>query len=206
MSNVTHLLSQIQHGDPQAAKSLLPLVYDELRKLAAAKLKREQLGQTLQATALVHEAYLRLVGNEIGAECETRAVDSRAPASECWDSRGHFFAAAAEAMRRILIDQARRRGSLKGGGGLVRHRLEHVEIATPEPSEDLLALNESLDRFEQVDPQKAKLVKLRYFAGLTLPEAAEVLGIAVSTADRHWSYARAWLHADVRKSEAGPRK
>jgi len=189
MSEVTRILSAIEQGDPQAAEQLLPLVYDELRKLAAQKLAQESPGQTLQATALVHDVYLRLVDVEKAQQ---------------WNSRGHFFAAAAEAMRRILIDQARRKQSQRHGGGLLRHDLEDLPIAAPEPSLDLLAVNEALERFEQVDPLKARLVKLRYFAGLTIPQAADALGISSTTADRYWSYARAWLHAELRKDGPDP--
>jgi RNA polymerase sigma factor (TIGR02999 family) len=182
MSDVTRILSQIESGDPSAGEQLLPLVYDELRKLAAAKLARENPGQTLQATALVHEAYLRLVGIEH---------------QPSWDNRGHFFAAAAEAMRRIMIDQARQKESLRRGGDLQRHDVMDLEIVSPKPSVDLLSLNDALERFASRDPEKAQLVKLRYFAGLTIPQAAEVMGISSSTADRHWAYARAWLHAEL---------
>jgi RNA polymerase sigma factor (TIGR02999 family) len=189
MSEVTRILSAIGQGDPHAAGLLLPLVYDELRRLAAARLAHETPGQTLQATALVHEAYLRLVEGEAGRR---------------WDSRGHFFAAAAEAMRRILIDQARHKQSQRRGGGQKRLPLEHVEIAAPEPSLDVLALEEALARFEQADRLKADLVKLRYFAGLTVEQAAEALGISATTADRYWSYARAWLHAELKKGGPGP--
>jgi RNA polymerase sigma factor (TIGR02999 family) len=189
MSEVTRILSAIEQGDRLAAEQLLPLVYDELRKLAAQKMGQESPGQTLQATALVHDVYLRLVDVEKVQQ---------------WNSRGHFFAAAAEAMRRILIDQARRKQSQRHGGGLLRHDLEDLPIAAPEPSLDLLAVNEALERFEQVDPLKARLVKLRYFAGLTIPQAADVLGISSTTADRYWSYARAWLHAELRKDGADP--
>lgn len=157
----------------------MPLVYDELRKLAARRLEREPVGQTLQATALVHEAYLRLVEGK-----EDRH----------WDGRGHFFAAAAEAMRRILVDQARRRLSLKRGGDRKRDAIDENEIAAPEPSIDLLAVHEALEKFEAVDATAAQIVKLRYFAGLTIPQAAEALGISTSAADRSWTYARAWLH------------
>jgi len=187
MSDVTRILSQIESGDPSAAEQLLPLVYEELRKLAAVRLAQEKAGQTLQATALVHEAYVRLVGPD----------SEQAP----WDSRGHFFAAAAEAMRRILIDQARRKESKKRGGDWQRQELERLEIAAAEPSLDILAVHAALERFERVDPQKAELVKLRYFAGLTIPEAAGALGISSTTADRHWAYARAWLHADLTREE-----
>jgi len=193
MSDVTRILSAIEAGDPQAAEQLLPLVYEELRQLAAQKLALEKPGQTLQATALVHEAYLRLVGSP-GDEAGER--NSR------WDSRGHFFAAAAEAMRRILIDQARRKQSRCRGGGRKRHDVEYVEIASPEPSLDVLAVNEALERFEQLDEIKARLVKLRYFAGLTIPQVAKALGVSTTTADRWWSYARAWLHAELKKGEA----
>ena len=182
MSDVTRILDQIEDGDPHAAEQLLPLVYDELRKLAAARLSHEKPGQTLQATALVHDAYLRLVQDQ---------------ASQRWETRGHFFAAAAEAMRRILIDQARRRDALKRGGGLQRHDLDEVPIQAPEPSVDLLELDEALTRFQTIDPQKAELVRLRYFAGLTIPEVAEVMGISTTTADRYWAYARAWLHTEL---------
>jgi RNA polymerase sigma factor (TIGR02999 family) len=184
MSAVTRILSAIEQGDPHAAEQLLPLVYDELRQLAAQRLAHEKPGQTLQATALVHEAYLRLVD-----------VDK----VQRWESRGHFFAAAAEAMRRILIDQARQKLSQRRGGGRQRQDLENLPIATPEPSLDVLAVNEALERFEEVDPLKARLVKLRYFAGLTIPQAADALGISATTADRYWSYARAWLHAELKK-------
>jgi RNA polymerase sigma factor (TIGR02999 family) len=184
MNDVTRILSAIEQGDPQAAVHLLPLVYDELRRLAAQKLAHEKPGQTLDATALVHEAYLRLAGSE---------------AQSRWEGRGHFFAAAAEAMRRILIDQARRKQSQRQGGGMKRQPLEHVEIAAPEPALDILAVNDALERFTKVDPIKANLVKLRYFTGLTIPQAADALGISTTTADRYWAYARAWLHAELKK-------
>jgi RNA polymerase sigma factor (TIGR02999 family) len=161
----------------------LPLVYDELRKLAAARLSQEHPGQTLQATALVHDAYIRLVDSE---------------KAQHWDSRGNFFAAAAEAMRRILVDQARRKQAERRGGGLKRHALEHVQIASPQPSLDAVAIDEALARFEQLDKLKADLVKLRYFAGLTIAQAAEALCISPATADRYWAYARAWLHAELK--------
>ena len=186
MSDVTRILSQIESGDPSAAEMLLPLVYEELRKLAAVRLAQEKPGQTLQATALVHEAYLRLVGNE--------------QQDQSWDNRGHFFAAAAEAMRRILIDQARQKESLRRGGDMQRHDVMHVEIVTPEPCVDLLSLNDALERFASRDPEKAQLVKLRYFAGLTIPQAAQALGISPTTADRYWAYARAWLHAELSRN------
>ncbi len=186
MADVTQILSQIEQGDPSATEQLLPLVYEELRKLAAARLSQESPDQTLQATALVHEAYLRLVDTE---------------KAQHWDSRGHFFAAAAESMRRILVDQARRKQTERRGGGLKRHALEHVEIATPEPSLDVIAIDEALARFEQIDKLKADLVKLRYFAGLTIPQAAEALGISSATADRYWAFARSWLHTELKKGD-----
>ena len=181
MSEVTRILSAIEQGDPQAASQLLPLVYDELRKLAAQKLAQEKPGQTLQATALVHEAYLRLVGED---------------RQQSFQDRGHFFAVAATAMRRILIDGARRKLTQKRGGGFERHDLDG--IAASEPDAELLALDEALQKLAEADPLKAKLVELRYFVGLTGEQAAEVLGISPTTADRHWAYARAWLQAEVR--------
>ena len=183
MSDVTRILTAAQSGDPAAAAQLLPLVYDELRRMAAARMASEPVGQTLDATALVHEAYLRLVGGD-----EPRQ----------YADRGHFFAAAATAMRRILIDNARRKRAEKRGGAATREPLS--DLAAPEPDEELLALNEALDKLAAADPQKAKLVELRYFAGLTGEQAAQVLGISPTTADRHWSYARAWLQAEVRGS------
>ena len=193
MSDISQILGAIEQGDPHAAEHLLPLVYAELRQLAAQKLAQEKPGQTLQATALVHEAYLLLVASP------GRNSGEQAPN---WNSRGHFFGAAAEAMRRILVDQARRKQSEKRGGGLKRQPLENVEIEAPEPSVDLLAINELLQRFEQIDRVAADLVKLRYFAGLTIPQAAEALNISPSTADRSWAYARAWLHAEFKKSDS----
>lgn len=188
MSDVTRILSAIERGDPRAAEQLLPLVYDELRKLAARRLAQEKPGQTLEATALVHEAYIRLIeGNQTSP----------------WNGRGHFFAAAAEAMRRILVDQARRKLSLRQGGNLQRRPIEDHEIAAPEPSVDLLAVHEALERFQAVDATAAQIVKLRYFAGLTIPQAADALGISTSTADRSWAYARAWLHTAL-KHECKP--
>src|SRR5262245_4403223 len=188
MSEVTRILSAIEQGDPHAAEQLLPLVYSELRKLAAQKLGQEKPGQTLQATALVHEAYLRLVD-----------VDR----VQRWDSRAHFFAAAAEAMRRILIDLARRKQSQKWGGSRRRVELEAAAVlAAPEDAaEDLLAVDDALRQFEIEDPLKARLVKLRYFAGLSLPEAAQALGISAATAKRHWVYARSWLYGKVRERD-----
>ena len=181
MNDVTRILSDIELGDAGAAERLLPLVYDELRKLAARRLKREDPGHTLQATALVHEAYLRLVGRD-----ETRS----------WNSRGHFFAAAARAMRRILVDNARRKGAQKRGVGLERRPLD--EVAAPQPDDELLALDEALQALAASDPVKARLVELRYFAGLTGEQAARVLGISPATADRHWAFAKAWLRNEVR--------
>jgi RNA polymerase sigma factor (TIGR02999 family) len=188
MTDVTRLLSAIEQGDPHAAEQLLPLVYGELRRLAAQKLARERPGQTLEATALVHEAYLRLVG--------------RGGAEQCWNSRGHFFAAAAEAMRRILVEQARRKQRRRHGGGLRRQPLQGNEpaVAAPVDAVDLLALNEALGRLEAASPRRAELVKLRYFAGFTLPEVAAMLGISQSTAEADWTYARAWLKREMEKT------
>jgi RNA polymerase sigma factor (TIGR02999 family) len=183
MSEVTRVLSAIEGGDPHAAEQLLPLVYQELRQLAAQKLAQEKPGQTLQAKALVHEAYLRLVD-----------VDG----AQHWDSRGHFFAAAAEAMRRILIDQARRKRRPKHGGGRNRVSLDEALCLGEAANEDLLALDEALEKLGRAEPAKAELVKLHYFAGLSLEEAGRVLGIAHRTAKRHWAYARAWLFAAIR--------
>jgi len=183
MSDVTHILSQVEQGDPKAAEKLLPLVYDELRKLAAVKLAQEKPGQTLQATALVHEAYLRLVG-----------VGDR---EQSWDNRGHFFAAAAEAMRRIPVDQARRKETIKAGGQSQRVELSEVEPAIGGPTLDLLALDEALQKLVEKDPRKAELIKLRFFAGLSNEQAAAVLGIATSTADLDWNYARCWLRVEM---------
>jgi RNA polymerase sigma factor (TIGR02999 family) len=186
MSDVTRILSAITDGDPQAAEQLLPLVYEELRKLAALRLAQEKPGQTLQATALVHEAYLRLVGPRI--------------ASGGFDGRGHFFAAAAEAMRRILIDRARHRHSQKCGGDLRRVELDAgALLAAPDDraADDLLALDHALQQLELEDPAKARLVKLRYFAGLSIQDAAAALGISPATAKRHWVYARSWLYGKL---------
>jgi RNA polymerase sigma factor (TIGR02999 family) len=182
MSEVTYILSAIEQGDPHAGDQLLPLVYEELRKLAAQKLAQERPGQTLQATALVHEAYLRLLDGE---------------QAQHWNSRGHFFAAAAEAMRRILVDQARRKHSRKRGGELVRQDLDALEVALPEVPEDLVALDEALNKLAALDRTAADLVHLRFFAGLPLPEVAQLLGISPRTADRLWAYARAWLHQEI---------
>jgi len=179
MSDVTRILSAIEQGDPHAAEQLLPLVYNELRMLASAKLAQEKPGQTLQPTALVHEAYLRLVGDQH------------------FDNRGHFFAAAAEAMRRIVVETARRKRRLKRGGGLVRQEFDEAFLVAPKPREDLVALDESLNKLATVDKTAAELVQLRYFAGLSIPEAAEILTISRRTADRLWAYARAWLHQEM---------
>ncbi len=182
MNEVTRILAAIEQGDPQVAEQLLPLVYSELRRLAARKLAHEVPGQTLQATGLVHEAYLRLVDVE---------------KAQHWNSRGHFFAAAAEAMRRILVEQARRKRRLKRGGDKERVELEEVEIAFVGPADDIVALDDALTRLAQKHPEKVELVKLRYFAGLTVDDAAKVLGVSTSTADRHWTYARAWLFREL---------
>jgi RNA polymerase sigma factor (TIGR02999 family) len=191
MSEVTRILSAIEQGDPHAAEQLLPLVYDELRKLAAQKLAGEKPGQTLQATALVHEAYLRLV--------DTDKVSQ-------WNSRGHFFAAAAEAMRRILVDNARRKGRLKHGGDRQRVDLDAAEIAVQTPADDLLALDEALTRLAERDAQAAQLVKLHCFAGLSIEQAAEVLAISGRTAYRDWAFAQAWLYREIRGQEPPPEK
>ena len=182
MSDVTRLLDAAAAGDRLAAAEVLPLVYDELRKLAAVRMADETPDHTLQPTALVHEAYVRLIGPADG---------------ERWDHRGHFFAAAAEAMRRILVDRARRKAAVRHGGGLARLELVPDLAATPEPREDLIALDAALDRLAAEDPLKAELVKLRYFVGLTLPEAATALGLSERTAGRHWAFARAWLRRAV---------
>ncbi len=182
MSEVTQILTAINKGDSEAASKLLPLVYDELRSLAAAKMKRENPGQTLEPTALVHEAYLRLVGNNVG---------------QAWENRGHFFAAAAEAIRRILIESARRKQTEKHGGKLEKQPLEDIPIQSPMPPERLLALEDALEKLSEKDPVKAKLVHLRFFGGMTLKEAAALLDISTTTADRYWAYARAWLHQEV---------
>jgi RNA polymerase sigma factor (TIGR02999 family) len=189
MNDVTQVLSAIEQGDTQAAEQLLPLVYDELRKLAAQRLAREAAGQTLQATALVHEAYLRLV--------DTESIRD-------WESRGHFFAAAAEAMRRILVESARRKQSNKHGGRHLRRDLGGIELAATPPSENLLALDEALTKLEGKAPLKARLVQLRYFTGLSIEEAARVLGISPATAKRHWTYARAWLFREMEGIDPAP--
>jgi RNA polymerase sigma factor (TIGR02999 family) len=181
MTDVTQILSAIERGDARAAEDLLPIVYEELRRLAASKLAREPSGQTLQATALVHEAYLRLVG----------------PDGPRFDGRGHFFGAAAESMRRILVERARRRGRAKHGGGRKQFELDEADLVGEPRSAELLALDEALDGLAREDAVKADLVKLRYFAGLTVEQAAEVLGISRATADRYWNYARAWLYHEI---------
>ena len=175
------MLDSVAQGDPKAAEELLPLVYEELRHLAAAKMAKEEPGQTLQPTALVHEAWLRLVGD----------------GPQRWNSRGHFFGAAAQAMRRILIDRARERQARRHGGGLVRLDVDAVEVAAPQSDERLLAVNEVLQRFETVDPAAAELVKLRCFVGLSVPEAAEALDLPLRSAERRWAYARAWLRREI---------
>ena len=182
MSDVTRILSQIEQGDSQASEKLLPLVYNELRKLAAVKLAQEKPGQTLQATALVHDAYIRLVDVE---------------KAQHWNSRGHFFTAAAEAMRRILVERFRRKQAAKSGGGRQQIPLDEAELIAPALDYDLLALDEALDRLAQADPAVADLVKLRYFAGMTIKEAAGLLGISSRTANEYWSYAKAWLFHQI---------
>jgi RNA polymerase sigma factor (TIGR02999 family) len=190
MTEVTQILSAIEQGDPHAAEQLLPLVYDELRRLAAMKLAQEKPGQTLQATALVHEAYLRLVDVE---------------KAQHWNSRGHFFAAAAEAMRRILVENARRKGRSKHGGGRQRVDLDAVQNAIEMPADHLLALDEALARLAERDPQTAQLVKLHCFAGLSINQAAQTLGISSRTAYRDWAFAQAWLYRDIRGEGTAPK-
>jgi RNA polymerase sigma factor (TIGR02999 family) len=184
MDDLTSILNAIDQGDAHAASRLLPLVYDDLRRLAQQKLAREAPGQTLNATALVHEAYLRLVGKD---------------GEPAWQSRGHYFAAAAEAMRRILVENARRKRSLKRGGGLVRADIEPSQIASPEVDDDILALDSALDKLGESEPRVADLVKLRYFSGLTIKQTAEVLNISPRTADSLWSYGRAWLKTELER-------
>jgi RNA polymerase sigma factor (TIGR02999 family) len=186
MTEVTCILSAIEQGDPHAAEQLLPLVYDELRKLAAQKLVQERPGQTLQATALVHEAYIRLVDREL---------------AQHWNSRGHFFAATAEAMRRILVEQARHKRTVKAGGGRERVELAAVDPEIEGPKLDLVALNEALEKLAVKDPRKAELVKLRFFAGLTNQQAAQALGVATSTVDADWAYAKSWLRVEMAGEE-----
>jgi RNA polymerase sigma factor (TIGR02999 family) len=185
MSDVTRILNAIERGEPKATDELLPLIYEELRLLAAQKLSHELPGQTLQATALVHEVYIRLVGDE----------------SASWDGRGHFFAAAAEAMRRILVDRARHKQTLKQGGARHRVELDRLDVSISEPSEDLVRLDEALTRLAEQDPDVADLVKLRYFGGLTLEQAAGIKGISRRTAGRYWNYARLWLYRDVTRED-----
>ena len=183
MTDVTRILHSVESGDAKAADRLLPLVYDELRKLAAHKMVNESSGHTLQPTALVHEAWLRLVGSE----------------QRTWQNRVHFFGAAAEAMRRILIDRARRKRAMRHGGGQKRVDVEDVEIASATADDQLLAVNEALDKLAARDKQKAELVKLRYFIGMTIEEAAQILGVSEPTAKRYWAYARAWLYHEIQK-------
>jgi len=185
MTDVTRILNAIERGDAKAADELLPLVYEELRLLAAQKLSYEPPGQTLQATALVHEAYIRLVGGP----------------PQSWENCGHFFAAAAETMRRILVENARRKHRLKHGGDCRRVDLVAVDPAEEKPSLDILALDEALEKLAQEDPGAAKLVQLRYFSGLTIPQAAAALGVSLRTAEREWAYARAWLYDEITKSQ-----
>jgi len=183
MGDVTQILAAIEQGDPSATEQLLPLVYEELRKLAAQKMREEKPGQTLQATALVHEAYIRLVDVE---------------KAQHWNSRGHFFAAAAEAMRRIVVDNARRKASAKRGGDLQRHRLDEAKVAVPDDPDELLALDEALAQLAEVDSIAAEFVKLRFFAGLTTDQAAEALGMSSRSAYYAWTYARSWLRRKLR--------
>jgi RNA polymerase sigma factor (TIGR02999 family) len=185
MDDATRLLNAIAQGDPRAADELLPLVYDELRRLAAQRLAREAPGQTLEATGLVHEAYLRLVGDR----------------RDAWDNRGHFFAAAAEAMRRILVELARRKRRVRHGGGKKRIDLEQACSLVQPPSDDLLALDEALNRLAALNPARAEVVKLRFFAGLTMAEVAQALGISLPTAERYWAFARTWLYAELTADE-----
>jgi RNA polymerase sigma factor (TIGR02999 family) len=183
VGDVTVILGRIEQGDPQAAEELLPLVYEELRHLATGKMAQERADQTLQPTALVHEAWLRLAGNE----------------NQKWNGRGHFFGAAAEAMRRILIENARRKRAARHGGGQARLDIQEIEIATGAKDDELIAVHDALEKLAARDKQKAELVKLRYFIGLTTEEAAEVLGISVPTADRWWNYSRAWLFEEIER-------
>ena len=184
MSDVTQVLQSLERGDSHATEQLLPLVYEELRKLAAYKMANEARGHTLQATALVHEAWLRLVSDE----------------NRNWNGRAHFFGAAAEAMRRILIENARRKSAVRHGGGQARLDVQEIEIATPSKDEELLAVHDALEKLASRDKQKAELVKLRYFIGLTTNEAADILGISVSTADRWWRFSRAWLFEEIERT------
>jgi len=184
--DVTRVLERAQKGDPNAAAELLPLVYDELRGLAAAKMARERPDQTLQPTALVHEAWLRLVGNE----------------NQQWNGRAHFFGAAAEAMRRILVENARRKGAARHGGGQVRFDIQEIEVASAPKDDELLAVSDALEKLGVHNRQMAELVKLRYFVGLTTEEAAEVLGISIRTADRWWNYSRLWMYQEIERQRA----
>ena len=186
VSDVTRILEAAQQGDPTAAEQLLPLVYDELRRLAAHKMANEAAGQTLQPTALVHEAWLRLVGNQ----------------DQKWDGRGHFFGAAAEAMRRILIDRARRKKAIRHGGGQQRVDIQDLEVASPDADDQLLAISEALDKLAVEHKEEAELVKLRYFVGLSVEEAADVLGISSRTANYYWAHARAWLYDEIRQDKS----
>jgi RNA polymerase sigma factor (TIGR02999 family) len=188
MSDVTKVLDRVGHGDTEAAVELLPLVYDELRRLAAHRMAQERPGQTLQPTALVHEAWLRLTASE----------------SVRWNGRAHFFGAAAEAMRRILVEKARRKSAHRHGGGLLRMELDEIEIAAPARDDELLELSDALEQFARRDERKAELVKLRYFVGLGTEEAAEILGISVPTADRWWSFSRAWLFQEIERRRQNP--
>ena len=183
-ADVTQLLHQIESGDPKAADELLPLVYAELRRLASAKMAREKPGQTLQATALVHEAWIRLSGSR----------------EQRWENRRHFFAAAAESMRRILVERARRRQRIRHGGDLERADIDEVEIASAPREDQLVAMDEALEKLEAEDPEKAQVVKLRYFVGMTNQETAESLGLSVATVERYWSFAKAWLFKEIRES------
>ncbi len=192
MSDVTYILSRIESGDPSATEKLLPLVYDELRKLAASKLAFEKPGHTLQATALVHEAFLRLVTSPEGQTGQSASH---------WEGRGHFFAAAAEAMRRILVENARRKSRTKHGGELDRMDLNHLPVVAPQVHEDLIALDEALDRLKSLDPLAVELVHLRYFVGLSAAEAAKMMGISNRTADRIWAFGKAWLRRELSGSD-----
>lgn len=191
MTEVTRILNQIEDGDPTAASQLLPLVYDDLKRLAAYKMVNERRGQTLQATALVHDAYLRLVGSN---------------GSQNWNSRGHFFAAAAEAMRRILIENARKKQRIRHGGGRKRVDLDVVNVADPQNDEFLDALDQAIDRLAAESPTTAQVVKLRFFAGLTIEQTAESLNVSVRTANRHWAYAKAWIYQYISGDEGRPEK
>jgi RNA polymerase sigma factor (TIGR02999 family) len=190
MSEVTRILTALEQGEPHAAEQLLPLVYEELRRLAAERMAQEKPGQTLEATALVHEAYLRLMDVK---------------KAQHWNSRGHFFAAAAEAMRRILVEQARRKRRTKHGGDRRRVGLDEALSIAEAPAEDVVALDEALQQFEAVDPVAAQVVKLRYFAVLTMPEAAQALGLPLRTAERNWTYAKTWLHRRLAQADGGDR-